>query len=134
MLNDKLINNFIVALCEIYTNKHGSSQSGLAEFKFGYTICDEHQNLIEIIKKHFPDERFGDGLSLVFNELVERQLLERTQFSNYSITKKGYALGTSSTVTKVLNFFNINPGINTFIAILSLIIACFALYVSFTRP
>jgi hypothetical protein len=135
VLNNKQLGKFLRVLCEIYQNENGHSQAKLSDWCFSYSIVANHKRLEKIIKENFTDDKFGDGLELIFQELVERGFLEsKPDCSSYCIIKPGYEEGTSSCMSKFLNFFNINPGINTLIAILSLIIALAALYVSIKKP
>ena len=134
MINNKQIDKFLRVLCEIYQNVNGHSQAMLPEWCFSYTLVAEHKNLEALIKENYSNEKFGDGLELYFQELTERGFLEANPDSSYFLTKLGYSEGTRSLISKFINFFNINPGINTLIAIISIVIAIIALYVSITKP
>jgi len=134
MIKDSDVNDFLKELCRIYVAEFGTSLAMLQEWCFSYTITAENSVLMGILTKSFPEDRLGDGLELIFQELVEREYLCHNPDVSFQLTKKGYVAGTQGKLSKFLSFFNINPGINTLIAILSLVIAIAALYVSITRP
>lgn len=134
MIQESLINTFLGKLCEIYRSEHGSSRAMLSEWCFSYTVAVEHDSLLQIIKNAFSEGDFADGLKLIFQEMVERGYLHENPDASYQITAQGYAHGTQSRSSKFISFFNLNPGLNTLISVLSLVIALAALYFSTSKP
>ncbi|ENM3750090.1 hypothetical protein U3G80_003507 [Vibrio cholerae] len=130
MLNNDMIRKFIKGFCVLYINEHGHAVNKLPEWRFDYSIVASEPTLMCILQAYYTDDSFGDGLESVFQELVARGLLAEHPDGTYFITVNGYNKGLESWFDRCMGYLNINPGANTFIAILALIVSIIALLVA----
>ncbi|MCC1496941.1 hypothetical protein [Alcanivorax sp. 1008] len=130
MLSNKIIRKLLRELCVLYKKEHGQSVSKLSEWCFSYSILADEPALMRILQAHYVGDTLGDGLESVFQELVARGLLEEHPDGTYFITETGYSIGLESGFERFMRYLNLNPGANTFIAILALIVSVIALLVA----
>lgn len=133
MIDQKIIDKFVKSLFGRYRPIYGDSIARLADWDITPTSIDNDYRLLNIFFE------FGDGLEdherleLILDELSHRGYLKQVGDIQYCLTEAAAKDAQLSRIDKFVEFFNVNPGINTLIAGLALLVSCVAMYVSISR-
>lgn len=134
MIEEHHIDKFIKNFYRKYKHDYGSSLSRLDNWKISPTLIAEDQELIDLFFT------FGNGLEtheqceLIFDELCERKLIKKCGDIEYALTAAGVARAKQGSLSKFIEYFNINPGINTLVSIVAFLVSVVALYISIKNP
>lgn len=134
MIEQKIIDKFVKILFRRYTSIYGDSIARLSDWVITpASIADDY----ELVDTFFE---FGEGLEdherleLILDELFQRGYIKKKGDISYCLTEVAAKHAKRGRVDKFVEFFNVNPGINTLIAGAALLVSCLALYISFTKP
>lgn len=133
MISERQIDLFSTVLARRYTEVYGASVSKLKEWTFSTELLIEEDELFEEFNSIGTELEFHERILLIFDELEERGIIEEMGSTTYRLTPSGLSRGKAGKTTKVIDYLNKNPGINTGIALLALLVSLIALYVSFTK-
>ena len=135
MLRNKQIIKFHETLCGIYKKTYGDSVSGLDNWSIKYTDVIEHPDLMKILEKSSSSSEvdFAIALERVFDDLVKLKYLTQQPDTSFMLTPEGHKYGNRGLGMKFVNYFNLNPGLQTLVSIASLIMAFSALVVSIKK-
>ncbi|QHS14136.1 hypothetical protein [Shewanella sp. Arc9-LZ] len=134
MIDQRIIDKFVKNLFRRYKSTYGDSIARLPDWIITPTSIAEDYTLLNIFFE------FGEGLEdhqrleLILDELSQRGYIRKVDKISYCLTEAAVRHAKLGKIDKFVEFFNVNPGINTLIAGLALLVSCVALYITVTKP
>ncbi|WP_157579920.1 hypothetical protein [Teredinibacter turnerae] len=128
------VKKLLEAFVSEYKAAHGDSKAMLSSWTFDHFAFSSSEALQKRFLSMFGDSFDHEELTQALEELRQRGYSDMLPNGDYVLTPYGLKKGGQGRFYSVIDFLNLNPGLNTLIAVLALIVSLCALWVSLAKP